>query len=312
MRDQTDRSRVQTLSVPPATKPGHLPPYVLAEERRRFWAHVDDDVLDDEQFSRVDSRAEQRAAAAEARDRAAAERDRAATERDLLQEMADSEAPDATRNNAGGSDVDQVAHRELSALHRQRRREDRERAADDREAAASDRADAAADRLADAQRRDRVRAELRHAQHDPLTGAYGRRLGLTALSSSINRARRRNGRLTIACVDLDGLKEVNDSQGHAAGDVRLQDIFTATRMSLRSYDVVARMGGDEFLCILEDALPKDAQRRFREVQESVTLKQPGASFSVGFASLLPQDTLITLLERADEGLYEAKLRRATA
>jgi diguanylate cyclase (GGDEF)-like protein len=204
------------------------------------------------------------------RDRAAHERDRAADERDRAADE---------RDRAGRSSMSE-----------------REHAAQDRERAAVDRADAARDREAAA--RDRESAGL-----DDLTGALRRDRGLADIEREINRARRTDGQLVLAFVDVDGLKAVNDTYGHAAGDQLLRDLVDALRAGLRSYDLVVRYGGDEFVCALPGADVETAQRRFRDAAGELRERNTSASISVGLAELESGDTVETLLGRADSALY---------
>jgi len=156
--------------------------------------------------------------------------------------------------------------------------------------------------------REQARAELRHAQIDHLTGAYGRELGIVTLEREIDRARRGDSLLVLAYVD--GLKQVNEARGHAAGDALLRDAVVAIQTNLRSYDPVVRVGGDEFVCMLTHSSPRDARRRFRQVQTALTQTQPAASVSVGFARLRPEDTLAKLTARGDRALRRAKHAKA--
>jgi GGDEF domain-containing protein len=78
---------------------------------------------------------------------------------------------------------------------------------------------------------------------------------------------------------------------------------------MRSYDGIARVGGDEFLCSLGGCTPEIARQRFQTVRETLRQLHPAASFSVGFTVLGPDDTLDQLQQRADEALYEAKHNR---
>jgi diguanylate cyclase (GGDEF)-like protein len=214
--------------------------------------------------------------AATDRESAAADRDEAASDRDQTQAAADQQASN------------------------------RYQAAADRKAAAADRKAAAGDRVAAKHDREQAKVELRHAQIDELTGAFGRKLGTLALEREINRAGHGNGRLVLAFVDVDGLKQVNDREGHAAGDALLRDVVGAIQTHLRSYDPVVRFGGDEFVCALGDSMPDQARCRFQEIQATIEQTQPAASISVGFAALRPEDTLEQLTERGDTALYEAK------
>jgi len=179
-------------------------------------------------------------------------------------------------------------------------------AAAGRARAAADREQAAADRVAAAQDREQAKEELRHAQLDALTGAYGRELGSVALEHEINRARHSNEPLVLACLDVDGLKLVNDGYGHAAGDALLRAVVDAIQSYLRSYDPIVRVGGDEFICALADCTLEEARRRFQAIRVTLEQTQPDASISVGFAQLGPQDTLEQLTARGDFALYETK------
>ena len=131
-------------------------------------------------------------------------------------------------------------------------------------------------------------------------------MGNVALQAEIARARRSDGRLVLAFVDVDRLKELNDREGHAAGDALLVDVVKTIRSKLRSYDPIVRFGGDEFVCTLADADLDDARLRFGEIQAALGKLREGRSISVGFARLEPGDTLHDLTERADADLYEAK------
>jgi diguanylate cyclase (GGDEF)-like protein len=114
----------------------------------------------------------------------------------------------------------------------------------------------------------------------------------------------------LAYIDVDGLKEVNDGHGHAAGDALLRDVAEAIQKHLRSYDTLVRVGGDEFICALGDCTPDVAHSRFEDIRATMHPPEPARSISVGFAELLADDTLETLTTRADIALYEAKRARS--
>ena len=177
----------------------------------------------------------------------------------------------------------------------------RARAAADRQRAAKDRAEAARERV-------RLEAELHTAHLDDLTGAYRREMGALALQHELERARRAEGRFVIAFVDVDGLKKVNDGQGHAAGDHVLQTVVWHMRSTLRSFDPVVRYGGDEFVAGLGGIRLEDAARRFSSIDRSVR-GELGVGISVGLAELEPDETLERLTARADAALLEAKSKR---
>lgn len=235
-------------------------------------------------------RIDERDRAGEARDRAAEVRDRVAHGRDRAA---------GERERAGGrfstSELEHAARdREQGARDRAGAARDREQAAHDREQAALDREQAG---------RERARAGV-----DGLTGVLRRESGLAELEREIARARRSDGRLVLAFVDVDGLKAINDVHGHAAGDQLLRDVALALRTGLRSYDLVLRYGGDEFLCVLPGTGIEGARRRFDEVAGKLTEKSPGASVTTGLAALEDTDTLDELVARADAALYAGRGR----
>jgi diguanylate cyclase (GGDEF)-like protein len=235
-------------------------------------------------------RATLRDARARKRDLAARARDDSAKARDDAAALLDSELGD----RPGSSRAARV--RVWAAADRASAAADREQAALDREQAARDRAHAQAD--------------LERAQLDGLTGAYRRSLGELALTNEIARARRSGGRLVLAFVDVDSLKERNDHRGHAAGDALLRSVVAAIRSNLRSYDLIVRFGGDEFVCGLSNTDLDGAIRRFDEIRDALRRADDAGSISVGLAALGPSDTLQDLTARGDAALYRAKQERS--
>jgi diguanylate cyclase (GGDEF)-like protein len=237
-----------------------------------------------------------RLGAAHERDLTARARDRAAVERDHA-----AEALEAASVAAGAM---QNAAQRLAAL--------RARAAHDRTRAAADRAAAAADRASAAEDRARAAIELRHAYHDDLTGALRREMGEVALQHEVDRARRGDGRLVLAFVDVDKLKALNDRDGHQAGDALLKAVVSAMRTRLRSFDPVVRYGGDEFICALAGANPEEAGSRFDAIQEELAREHDDAGISVGVVELRDDESLDDLIVRGDAALYAAKGRPRNA
>jgi diguanylate cyclase (GGDEF)-like protein len=153
-----------------------------------------------------------------------------------------------------------------------------------------------------------LEAELLSAHLDDLTGALRREIGRLELSHEIDRARRADGRFVIAFLDVDGMKRVNDQDGHAAGDNVLRVLVGTLRSNLRSFDPIVRYGGDEFVCGLGGVDHDVTERRFDVICRSVQ-SDVGVGISVGIAGLEPDETLDQLISRADAELLSAKERR---
>ena len=177
--------------------------------------------------------------------------------------------------------------------------EEEGRAAAAREAAAIDRFEASLDR-------DDAADDLREAYRDGLTGALLRTAGSEQLSQAADRAHRTREPLVLAFLDVDGLKAINDRDGHSAGDALLQQVGTALRVGLRSYDIVVRYGGDEFVCALPGSRLAEAEARFRSVQALLVSALLGASLSFGLAELRPEEPVLAAIARADDAMYAAR------
>lgn len=132
--------------------------------------------------------------------------------------------------------------------------------------------------------------------------------GLTALRYEIARARRLKRSLVVAFVDVDHLKAVNDTHGHAAGDEILVEVASALRARLRAYDLVIRYGGDEFVATVSGLTMADATERFASVNRSLSDAHGRGSVSVGIAELEPDDLPEELVARADAALYRERAR----
>lgn len=140
---------------------------------------------------------------------------------------------------------------------------------------------------------------------DALTGAYMRDLGFLTLENEIVRSRRSEQQLVVAFVDVDGLKQFNDEQGHAAGDDLLRRIVGVLRHQLRAYDPVVRVGGDEFICGLVGTDMATARKRAAAIKSAVGADAHG-SVTIGLAALGPNDSLDELISRADADMYGRK------
>lgn len=155
---------------------------------------------------------------------------------------------------------------------------------------------------------------------DELTGLYNRR-GLLAMAGQQQRVARRNGRgFALFFADLDGLKAINDSHGHAEGDRALQCAAEALRQSFRDSDIIARLGGDEFVVLALDAVEGGTEPPYQRLQENLK-RLAGAkglayalSFSVGVVRADPSGagSIEELLARADAEMYQQKTLRRKA
>lgn len=167
-----------------------------------------------------------------------------------------------------------------------------------------------ADRL-----RARMETELRMAVTDPLTGLYNRRHALPQLDRIAAQAGVTGQRFAVLAIDIDRFKAVNDRFGHPSGDIVLCAVAERLRSILGTPDLVARMGGEEFLAILPDAGPVEALalgERLCHAMRSQAVDLPhggpvGVTVSIGIAiGGEGFDAVETLLQRADTALYRAK------
>ena len=147
------------------------------------------------------------------------------------------------------------------------------------------------------------------ARIDALTGLANRRALEEILSAEISRAQRFAHDLAVVVLDLDRFKEINDSFGHAAGDVMLRAVSRLLTSLARQGDTVARWGGEEFVVVLPETDLPGAQRfaeRLRRTIESHEVGEMSTSASCGVATMLPEDSAEELLGAADRALYQAK------
>ena len=163
--------------------------------------------------------------------------------------------------------------------------------------------------------RRRLQSQLiEHAYHDSLTGLPNRRLGEDRLSNSTSRSLRYGHKTAVLWIDLDKFKQVNDQHGHPAGDEVLRQTARRLASRLRASDTLARMGGDEFMVILEDISDRDAAEA-TAIDLLDVLSGPiqiedlevTISASIGI-SLFPEDgnTVDSLAQHADRAMYAAK------
>lgn len=167
----------------------------------------------------------------------------------------------------------------------------------------------------------RAERELEHlATHDALTGLPNRHYLLLELHAELTRAQATGDRLALLYMDLDGFKAVNDSAGHDVGDQVLREVATRLQLGLRQSDLVARIGGDEFVVLLRGSTDADAAGRVADALHARLTEAhlPGKNAlaldaSIGIACF-PDDgsTAEKLLAHADRAMYAAKRQRASS
>jgi diguanylate cyclase (GGDEF)-like protein len=149
------------------------------------------------------------------------------------------------------------------------------------------------------------------ARTDPLTGLYNR-LGFDELAArELSRARRNGAAITLLTFDLDGFKQVNDRQGHAAGDQLLRAVATAIRKAIREIDVAARLGGDEFAVLLPDNRAQPPERAVERVRhvilDAIHRDRWPITLSVGAVTARDRSaTVEEMINAADALMYRVK------
>jgi diguanylate cyclase (GGDEF)-like protein len=223
------------------------------------------------------------------RDRSADVRDQTSEARD---DTADARDASADARDQAVNDLDSGV-RERADAYRDRLGSslDRAHAADDRDAAGLDRAASAGERAL--------------SSIDGLTGVHSRDAGMLELAREVARAKRTGQSYVVAFADVDGLKKLNDTVGHAAGDRLLRQIADTIRTHLRTYDLIVRFGGDEFVCGILDLGLTEAAKRFELVNADITATQQ-ASLTVGLAQLEADDAVDDAIRRADQAMYSQR------
>ena len=152
------------------------------------------------------------------------------------------------------------------------------------------------------------------ASTDPLTGAANRRTFFERARAELDRVRRYDGTLAMLMIDIDHFKDINDTHGHDAGDHVLKELVECCRKTLRTSDIFARIGGEEFAAVLVQTDAKAARLTAERLRQAIaSLKVDTArtvisfTVSVGLALLPSKDaTVESVLKQADKCLYTAK------
>jgi diguanylate cyclase (GGDEF)-like protein/PAS domain S-box-containing protein len=156
---------------------------------------------------------------------------------------------------------------------------------------------------------------LEESLTDALTGLNNRRGFTENAGVALLSAMKQSKPMTLAMIDIDHFKKVNDTFGHEAGDLVLKALSDTFRGAFRTTDIVGRLGGEEFVLLLADTKPEECRsklERLRQKIERIEVRLPDERLirfttSIGLAEFLgPQDSLSDLLKRADQALYKAK------
>ena len=154
----------------------------------------------------------------------------------------------------------------------------------------------------------RHRGALANAEIDALTRLYNRRYFHEMLAREIARTQRYGRRLTVAILDVDGFKALNERLGHLACDGILASVGASIRAAVRTSDVACRVGGDEFGVILTEAAATDAEHFFQRLRFALNAeaRDERLTLSAGAAELRSDDDSVKVFERADAALFKAK------
>lgn len=149
------------------------------------------------------------------------------------------------------------------------------------------------------------------ASHDPLTGAINRRGLDDAYAREAARAQRTGMPLSLALLDLDDFKSLNDTHGHAVGDAALVHLVRVISRVLRPSDICCRLGGEEFVVMMPGTDQAAAARALGRLQAAVAVSPVATTpvvlaFSAGLVQAVEGEVLHRLLCRADQAMYEAK------
>jgi diguanylate cyclase len=150
-------------------------------------------------------------------------------------------------------------------------------------------------------------------REDQLTGSLNRRGLDEVFEREVSRSERRKAPLCIAMLDLDDFKKLNDTHGHTAGDHALIHLVKVVKDTLRTMDVIARFGGEEFMIVLPETPLEDAIQTVTRVQRELTKQiflynnqRLLITFSAGVALYATGESQESIIKRADEALYRAK------
>jgi diguanylate cyclase (GGDEF)-like protein/PAS domain S-box-containing protein len=163
---------------------------------------------------------------------------------------------------------------------------------------------------------DKIEGQLlkEMAQHDALCKTYNRQYSHQLLEDVFTRAREDGSSFGVLMMDIDGFKAINDHYGHSAGDIVLAQVVAAAKSCMRSFDILGRYGGDEFIIGLFHTKHKEALKVAERIRSAISNTKIVVSdstlvevtVSIGVKCLQDEGTLDELIDNADKNLYEAK------
>lgn len=149
----------------------------------------------------------------------------------------------------------------------------------------------------------------RLAVEDSLTGLHNRRFADERIATEVARSQRHGQPFTVVSLDLDDFKQINDLYGHSAGDTVLREFGERLRKAIRTSDMAARMGGDEFVVLMLECPPEHARHlinRLQPLEVELGGRKISLNISAGWTGYRIGDQPADLLDRADRDLYENK------
>ncbi len=150
------------------------------------------------------------------------------------------------------------------------------------------------------------------AERDPLTNVFNRRQFEALLSHEISRTKRSREPITVIYLDVDNLKEINDTFGHKKGDELLVKVADGLKKGLRESDIIARVGGDEFIIVTPGLRKKDAEKLINRLRKQIVKESKGLpykiDFSYGIAEIIPgrKAEIDQIVSDADREMYKMK------
>ncbi len=157
---------------------------------------------------------------------------------------------------------------------------------------------------------------MRRASTDSLTGILNRRAFFDNSAKEMNIAKRYNHDLSFIIIDIDYFKEINDAYGHLNGDIVLIDLVNIIKNTIRTTDILGRIGGEEFAVLMPETKVEDAKQLAERIRKSISINESlleeknvsvNVTVSIGLSSMTPEDNIIqNILRRADIALFKAK------